>query len=168
MRLSPLGLGKVARALGQREGCGRERDWDLSKVTQQGPSFSPPPALCLFGGSWVEQRGPGSSPWVVSPLGGSNVSPVRQVSQHDPPNQYARHEHRLGHLLQFVGVADQVPLCKRKVAPARLSADQPCQSGSACTPTHACSLSQHPPLTSPSLAPASQARLPLSAWPWAP
>lgn len=124
----------------------------MSKATQQGPPFSPPPALCLFGGLWVEQRGPGSSPRVVTPLGGPSVSPVRQVSQHDPPNQYARHEHRLGHLLQFVGVADQVPLHKRKVVPAWLSADQPSQSGAACTPTHARSLSQHPHLTSLSLA----------------
>lgn len=154
LRFFPLGLGKVARALGRREGCGWERDWDTRpRLCSKGhPSLLPQRFASLGVHGW-SREGQAHLHGLCPPLGVPSVSPVRQVSQHEPSNQYARHEHRLGHLLQLVGAADQVPLRKRKVVPAWLSANRPSQPRSACAPAHVRVSSQHPPLTSLSLAP---------------
>ena len=80
------------------------------------------------------QRWGRGSPWVGPPLWGPCISPVRQGSQHEPANQYACHEDRLGQLLQFFGVAYQVPLHVRERGPG--SSVQPTQPGPrVCTPS---------------------------------
>lgn len=112
---------------------GRQWPWK-GLATQQGPSCPPPPALCLFESAWVVQRWGRGSPWVGPPLWGPCISPVRQGSQHEPANQYACHEDRLGQLLQFFGVAYQVPLHVRERGPG--SSVQPTQPGPrVCTPS---------------------------------
>lgn len=131
--------------MGQR-GCGPEKDWPLSKSAMQGPS---PRSLPLWGFMGGTERGAVISMGYAPSQGGPKLSPVRQVSQHDPADQGARHEHRLGHLLQFVGFAHQIPLCKMEVESAgpRPGPDQPSRQCSAGVPTHARLLSQHPHLT---------------------
>lgn len=123
------------RALGQREGCtpaglGHAQGHRPGTVLPASPSSLPLWGQCIGGQSEV------GCPRRLCrlPSRGPRVSPVRQVSQHDPPNQYPRHEDRLGHLFQSSGVTHQVPLRRRKVVPAWLGPDRPSQPSSAGAP----------------------------------
>lgn len=112
---------------------GRQWPWK-GLAAQQGPSCPPPQLFASLGVHGWYREGVRGSPWVGPPLQGPCISPVRQGSQHEPANQYACHEDRLGQLLQFVGFAHQVPLHGRERGPG--SSVQPAQPGPrVCTPS---------------------------------